>query len=259
MTTVTTGAAGANALANLRSATRLIPSRVARTVVMDGVAARRRVFLHAKRNELHGLCIEHIGHAKGAAGCCTLEDAVALHDRTVDDKVHIAGEILVLALSTVGRAEARAVPVLAAPSCGRGAGDAPARLLSSLFQSWNTMPASDESPTSFADTHGPILAVGTDAATPFRSLCERMCRTDVPSHALRFGGVNGVPEVVVLLPGADFLRLVGGTAAWFWDWLHVDKRARMPLLGDRGIVVSEVLRVWRGGGRGEWMGRYVWT
>jgi hypothetical protein len=131
------------------------------------------------------------------------------------------------------------LPVLAAGVCGKGAEDIThGELLRAVLDTWRTMPASDSSNKSFAAVNSEIVAIASDAASPFRRLYDTIVREAVVSSRINVGGASGAPVVSIDLHGAEFGPLIGGTATWFFDWLHIGKRFRLALLSDRKVSRS---------------------
>jgi hypothetical protein len=229
-------AAPADAFANMRLGARNLGNVCTpRSLAFDGAALRQAVELDAARGMLRGLCIEHCREPV----CRNDADALKLHSKLLDDVVHLARDANILGLSSVGAVQSNFLPLLAAGVCGKGVEDFTlSELLRALLDTWRSMPATDSSATTFAAVFGGIVAIGSDAASPFRRLYDTIVREAVVSSLLKVGGMSAAPSLSIDLPGAEFGPLIGGVATWFFDWKHCIKRLRLALLSNMKVWFS---------------------
>ncbi|KAJ7863815.1 hypothetical protein B0H14DRAFT_2574747 [Mycena olivaceomarginata] len=205
--------------------TPMAPARYGHTLSFDELAIERKIDYMTETDEMGGLCCEHLSvleTVKVGKGIDVVEAAV---DAVKEEKVHVAQEALVGAISRLSRTGYGARPVLIIPTCKKGTWADSVKTMLTVVEAWKRSPHGET-------MHGPLLSIASDGEPKRRAAMFVMCmNTEILPD-------NPLYPYICDLPGLN--RRVGkDNLTEDPDVKHEVKCLRGQIVSTTGIVIKQ--------------------
>ncbi|KAF8983046.1 hypothetical protein BDQ17DRAFT_1261758, partial [Cyathus striatus] len=146
---------------------------------MDEISSDGRLCWIPKTDDIAGLCHEHVSYLKSMKMGLSIEMAQAVAEAIQAKHVHVAQEILVIALGRNDQVDYDAKPILILIMCKQGNFLDAALIIEKVRQAYRMLPCREAQ-------HGPILSISSDGEPKHHPALYLHCmvRKLVPSDSL---------------------------------------------------------------------------
>lgn len=183
---------------------------IGHSLAIDEIAGDGRLCYLPETDEIAGFCREHVGYLKTVK---MGEDMTAVHDAAKavqDDKVHIAKEFTVMAVTRHAATSYDAKPIVLSPTCKKSTWKDSVRVISTVLQAWKISPYGEV-------LNGPMWAISSDGDATRRAGMYLLCmHKEVTPNDPLFPYINCL-NGLNLHTGENYLTMD-------FDYKHIFKR-----------------------------------